>query len=285
MIRGQKTAGDDMAQNEPTLPHFERPPVSEVALSVEFAPLGDWKLSNVVKYWQAIQDEYPDIQVQPELPPAIENFDQGMLGQQQFVRFGGPPEHLRFWLVGNPPANLMQIQRDRFIVNWRKVSGQEIYPRYAREIRPRFVHQWSNFQAFLSGHGLGSPTVLQCEVTYINDIVRGDGWNSIDDLPQLLTSWSGKRSGNYLPSLESLNLGCSFLMVPENGRLYVTVQHLKRAIDSAEVIQIRLFARGKPQSGNDTDVMKCMDLCHEWIVRGFTDITSEPAHKRWERRT
>lgn len=32
-----------------------------------------------------------------------------------------------------------------------------------------------------------------------------------------------------------------------------------------------------------TDMEECFEMAHEWIVRGFTDLTSIQAHKQWGR--
>ena len=56
------------------LPEFDNPPVSEVVLSIEFAPLENWRGPYAGLYWGTIKEEYPDTEVHPALPSQIEKF-------------------------------------------------------------------------------------------------------------------------------------------------------------------------------------------------------------------
>lgn len=273
-----------MPQNDSDLPEFQNPPVSEVALSVEFLPLQRWLSPYAGLYWDQISNEYPGIAVHAPLPSQIEKFGGEFWQNRATMRVALPsPDFNRVWFLSEPPTRLIQIQRDRYIVNWRKVQGNEAYPRYRDEIRPRFQKEWGRFKEFVVSRELGDIEVQQCEITYVNDIIQGQGWNSVADMPRIFSRWSDQRSGKFLPSAESVELSGSFLMPEELGRLHFAVQHLRREIDDTQVIQLRLTARGKPGSGSDADVLEWMDHGRNWIVRGFTDLTTAEMHRLWQR--
>jgi hypothetical protein len=80
------------------------------------------------------------------LPSQIEAFS-GELPQTPTFRVElVNPDVTRFWFLAEPPTRLIQVQRDHFIINWRKVRGDEIYPRYQSEMRPRFEREWNEFK-------------------------------------------------------------------------------------------------------------------------------------------
>ena len=79
--------------------------------------------------------EYPKTEELPPLPSQIEKFGEEL----QQAQVSGPrlqfmdPNATRFWFIGDPGTRLIQVQRDRFVINWRKVTGDEAYPRYEKE--------------------------------------------------------------------------------------------------------------------------------------------------------
>lgn len=267
------------------LPEFDKPPVSEVALSVEFSALENWRGPHAGLYWATIQKEYPNTEVRPPLPSQIEGFGGSVWQRPGFRLELASPDINRFWFLSDPPTKLIQVQRDRFIINWRKVKGDEIYPRYFKEMRPRFEREWKGFKDFIAVQKIGVVSPQQCEVTYVNDILKDEEWKSFDESLDLFAPWWKKGSDGFLPSPENLALSGSFTFQDQSGRLHFVVQRTIRGIDNKEAVQFQLIARGKPSSENDVDLLKWMDLGHEWIVRGFTDLTSNHAHKLWGRKS
>ena len=266
------------------LPEFENPPVSEVALSVAFSPLPQWQSPHAGLYWGRIRSRYPHTEVHPPIPLQIEQFGD-QFWQTPMVRFQiAEADIARTWFLAEPKTHIIQVQRDRFITNWRKVEGTETYPRYLKEVRPRFVKEWNEFKEFAAEQNVGEISVQQCEITYINDVIQGEGWSDFREALELFSpQWPGKHDV-FLPIPETLSTVGSFRMPGELGRLHFAIQHVRRQIDNRQALQLRLIARGKPNSGSDADVMEWMDIGHEWIVRGFADLTSDRAHDLWKRR-
>ena len=65
------------------------------------------------------------------------------------------------------------------------------------------------------------------------------------------------------------------------GRLHVSVE--PRFQDEHPFFRMSLTARGRP-AGTDFDgVRRFLDVGREWIVKGFTDFTTEAMHKLWRR--
>jgi uncharacterized protein (TIGR04255 family) len=265
------------------LPEYDNPPVVEVALSVEFLPLAGWRSPYAGRYWESLGLEYPTTEEMPPLPSSIETFNNEATAPQlptPRIQFAEPISS-RFWFISESGSELIQVQRDRFTTNWRKVTGEETYPRYDRSIRPRFIKEFARFQSFVTSAGLGSIEPQQCEVTYVNNIVRGEAWDTFADLSRLFSFWSGRGSSGFLPEPESLNFSGSFLMPEKRGRLRFSVQHAISSTDMREIVQVQITARGRPASTTDEDVWAWLDFGRDWIVRGFTDLTTPKAHSIW----
>jgi uncharacterized protein (TIGR04255 family) len=269
------------------LPEYDAPPVSEVALSIEFLPLANWRGPHAGRFWNQISTLYPKTEEMPPLPSEIERFGPDISRFQALVpRFQlMDAQAQRFWFIADPATRLIQVQRDRFIINWRKITGDETYPRYEKEMRPRFEREWMLFQTFVLESDLGQIDVQQCEVTYVNHIVKGEGWETPSEAVSIFSHWSGSGSDGFLPPFESLNANGTFLIEQDKGRLYFFIHRVIRTIDQKEAIQVQLTARGRPSTSSNADVLAWMDLGREWIVRGFTDLTTPRAHSLWKRRT
>ena len=265
------------------LPKFQRPPVSEVAMAVQFSPLKGWRSPHAGIYWGHIQERFPKTESHSPLPPQIEKFDGEFPGTPQFHMEIVSPERMRFWFLSEPPINLIQVQSDRFILNWRKTTDTDHYPGYSTDLRPRLKNEWEQFCRFLSSQKIEEAEVQQCELTYVNTVFRGDGWNGSTDAIKLLRGWWHEEKEDFLPEPEALAITASFQMPGQQGRLHFTVQPVFSPIEQKAALQLQLVARGKPASSQVEDVLAWMDLAHEWIVRGFVDLTSRSAHEQWKR--
>ncbi len=162
-----------MADERP-LPRVPAPPISGGwASPLQFFPLEKWRLPHAGLFWSAIKDQYPNTEVQTPLQEQTEKY-----GEEFWVTPGVQiqvlnPDVTRFWFLDKENLNLIQIQRDRFIVNWRKLDSGKDYPQYEKTLRPRLQKEWSAFKAFLKEQNIDEPRVNQCEVTYVNDIPIG----------------------------------------------------------------------------------------------------------------
>jgi uncharacterized protein (TIGR04255 family) len=270
-----------LATSAPT-PDYQRPPVVETYLGVQFASLAQFSIPHFGLYWAKIRDNFPQFEVQPLLTPAVEQFE-----PRPFVRpkleleLVRVPE-LRCWFIEKSGTMLNQVQRDRFVHNWRKLKPDDAYVHY-NKIKPSFIKEWNTFCEFLNEAKIGQPEVNQCEMMYVNHIELGQGWESYGELNKVISSWSGMSSINFLPVPESVTMGARYVLPEKQGRLHIEMQPAVTQ-DAKEILQLNLTARGKPQAASLESILEWFDLGHEWIVRGFTDFTSLEMHKHWGRK-
>jgi uncharacterized protein (TIGR04255 family) len=266
------------------LPEFADPPVNETVLSIQFAPIANFWIPHYGLYWATIRREFPRFEVHPALPSVTEQFGEPVMRQASLgIQLIKEPD-VRCWFLDQGGGRLIQVQRDRFIHNWRQISGKENYPRYP-SVRQTLETEWSRFCDFLRTEGLDSPQVNQCEVTYVNHIEYGRGWNGYGELNKAISLWSGAGSSNFLPSPERANMEVHYRLPSDLGRLHVSVEPVIRARDSKEVLQLTLTARGAPKSSSVTGILDWMDLGRAWVVKGFTDFTTASMHAIWGRQS
>lgn len=262
------------------LPDFQQPPVDEVALSIQFPPIQGFNVQHYGLYWQRVRSEYPRFEVQQPISNMMEQFGPTTVGHQIGFQLLALPE-IRGWYLDQSGNRLVQVQRDRFVHNWRKLSGNEAYPRYP-SIRESLEKEWERFCEFLKAEKLERPTVNQCEVLYVNNVEYERGWSGYGELDKVIATLATPRSKNrFLPSPERVSMQVVYRLAEDAGRLYVSVSPVIRARDGKEVLQMSLTARGAPKSSNNEDVFAWLDLGRKWVVRGFADFTTPEMHTVW----
>jgi len=271
-----------MANQKKSLPKFKDPPVIETVLDVHFALLEQFSIPHFGLYWDKIRDKYPVISVHPPLSIVTDQsvLEKKSLGQPKVKFISG--DHVRCWFIDKEQNHLIQVQKDRFIFNWRKVTGTELYPSFDK-FKPKFKTEWTKFCSFLDSEGIPTPQVKQCEVTYVNHFEIGRETNSFGEIAKVMNLWKSQKSDSFLPNPDIVRFNTSFSFPDKKGKLHISLEPTLRGRDAKEIIQLRLIARGQPQSSNLEDILAWFEIGHEWIVKGFTDLTTSEMHKLWGR--
>jgi uncharacterized protein (TIGR04255 family) len=266
-------------------PRFDKPPVIETVFSIEFAPLSEWTIPYFGLYWSTIRDRYPKHNVQPLVISQIENLSERVAPQKpvEITISEGPAALVRCWFFNEPETELVQIQRDRFIFNWKKGLVDQPYPHYD-VIRPALIREWNHFEDFVDRNKLGKKEIRQCEVIYINHIDLGVGWKSYGELNSVLAPWSGATSGCLLENPEDIEIGARYRLPEGRGRMHIKAQPAIRNIDHKEIIQLTLTARGRPASSGPSSALDWFDFVQPLVAQSFADFTTPKMHAIWGRR-
>ncbi len=266
------------------LPKFGRPPVVEVALGAYFPPL-PLTAGHLGLLWDRWRTRYPRSEDQPGLPPVqAEVF--GATQPVPVVLFGQPP--VRVW-YRSEGGELVQVQKDRVVHNWRKADQPEgAYPHY-EQVRPQFERDLIDFESLVRDEGLGPLSINQVEVTYVNAIMPATRGGTAD-LTRIFRVWSGQW-GSFLPREEDGGFSARFT-IPDFGgkpvgRLHVTA-FISPQFDPKEggisyPISLQIFARGIPLGDGIPGALAFSDLGHEWVVRGFDAMTTPEMHLVWDK--
>lgn len=259
------------------LPDFREPPLQEVALSVQFTPLDALSVPHIGLLWDGFRERFPKTEEHPPIEPAFERFGAVQIREPIRLRVRQKYPRPRVWFVNDEETNLLQIQEDRFVSNWRRRSAEAEYPRYPI-LRKSFLGDFGTFQDFVRTHDLGELDLVQCEVTYVNHFELPEPLT----IGEAVTVFRESYSEPFLPDIEGGALRLRYVITCADkpcGRL-----HVHADLSRQSGVRLVLTARGPLRGGESTEgVCGFFDLGHEWIVRGFTAMTSGQLHKKWGR--
>jgi uncharacterized protein (TIGR04255 family) len=256
-----------------TLPSYKNPPVNEVVCGLRFDNPDKLRIPHIGFLWDKFRADYPIIQHAPPIASA-----KGEILVDQATGMPLP----RVWFINRSDDQLIQFQCDRFYFNWRK--RQNDYPRYDHVIKS-FESVLNEIVIFFDELEFGELRPIEYELSYINHIPKGQGWNTIDDLPRIFLdhAWE-KTKERFLPKPEKVSWQKEFLLPEKKGHLIVSCKQAIQKEDKVPLLVLELKTRGIDESATKDRMREWFDLAHEWIVRGFTDLTTPEIQKRiWER--
>jgi len=254
------------------LPEYDNPPLNEVVCGILFRRIDDLLNPYLGILWEKYKPEYSQCREVVPLLPLIENFDRRPQPEAPYIDVEAPLLP-RTWFVHADGNGVIQIQRDRFHHNWRKMRPDDEYPRY-QSVIDMFRTHLEKFVQFLDENQLGTLTPLQYELTYINHIMKGEGWETIGDVGRVFPSLSLQASKySFLPSPETINWQASFTLPNRVGRLHTKLQSAMRRDDGHPLLMFELTARGIGDYTTLDTMWNWFAMAHEWVVRGFTDLT------------
>lgn len=265
-----------------TLPEYDNPPLTEVVCGVSFQSLDGFIATHFGILWGIFQPDFPKADELAPLASPIEIIEgQNYEAKLDFIDIPPLPRQM---FTSQDGRNVIQIQRDRFIFNWRKLELDDAYPRYEK-VFSEFKNKLNSLNDFLiNGEMQIIPT--QYELTYVNQIEVDDFSQDSNDLIKIFPYFQTKIENSLiLEEPENINSRISFLLPNKLGRLYATIRTgATRKKDNKKIVIFDLTVRGF-NSNNLDDMDKWFEIAREWIVKGFTDLTSEKIQKEaWKRR-
>lgn len=230
--------------------------------------------------WQRFYKEFPSLQELPPIDTPEENFGPNQV-RSITVQLMGPGPVPRHWFLSRDQTRVIQVQSDRFVMNWRQVHPEEPYPRY-ETLRQEFEQHYATYRHFLTEQGLGTVTVRQAEVSYVNRVAI-DETKSPKALPDVLRTWrpSYGPEASFLGMPNEVRLVESHLISDKEGpyaRLYISAEP---ALGPAFLINLTM--RGRPRGTGLRSSLAFFDGARDRIVRAFTAVTTEQMHTLWRR--
>ena len=154
---------------------FEKPPINEVSIGMQLAPLPNLRSEHVGLFWNRLRGAFPN--------------------SQQIAPLGGlthmPPEVFpmpRFWFIAKDDATLIQIQKSAFLFNWRLRA--EEYPRFERVFEAYRKHRSAFIQFLKEDLNTGKIEQAKYQLTYVNLFEDVPYWSGTEDTPKLLPSFA-----------------------------------------------------------------------------------------------
>lgn len=261
---------------ENSLVDFDNPPVNEVVCGIGFQPLERLFAPYIGLWWCENQKAFPIVR---KAQPIIGPIEQNALN---FLE--------RTMLVAQDETQMIQLQPTRFYYNWIKAQDTEDYPRYSR-VYKAFVDWLAKFTRFVEANDIGVIDRLEYNLTYVNYIPQGHGWDSLKDIHKVLpdVSWRKTRSRKYLSEPADLNFRYVFPIREQPGRLTATIQRGIRRTDQVPILRLELAAQAAVADGlaehSDQSMAEWFGAARKAIVLGFLDLTDGNVQlKYWGRR-
>jgi len=262
-------------------PDFAHPPVVELVLGAQFSPLTKLTAGHFGLFWSRLgQDKWVSPQDAPPLEDQFELFDRPRWSRpgELKVRLESAPSPDRFLLADRHDDRLLQIQRTRFLFNWRKRSGS--YPSYRRLIE-EFEEMYGRFTTFVRESGLGEVQLNQWELTYVDVFPKDEYWQGPDDWSKFLPGLFSNPPKSPGLQLEQGTAEWKYVINPNRGRLHVVAHPGQWREGSRDALRLQMTARGPVGKGGAESLRAGLDLGHEIAVQTFLQFTSEDAQQRW----
>lgn len=254
------------------LPDYDRPPVVEVVIGLTFQPLRTLRVAHYGVIWESIRDEFPITEQAPPLG-IEESVDSLPIGAWLFLP--------RAWFLNSARDQLIQFQHDRLYVNWRSHYDNKPYPHYDA-IVGLFEEKSKKIGDILRAESIGEMVPKQYELKYVNHIPQGTAWKTFQDLPDVFPDfcWRAPKK-RFLPAAIAGTWSAVFPMPDGAGNLIARMQPGTRVVEDEkqEIITLEMVAQGPKMTSEAMSARVWFDLAHEWIVKGFADITSESVQR------
>lgn len=254
---------------------------------------------------QQLRQELPIRSGQAIVPPVEESFDRPPARSSLEIRLEGPTALPRIVFESEDGVQLVQLQPHRLTLNWRGYNADTPYPRY-QLLRRRFRQLLKRLTVALDEMGQPHPVNLS-QVTYVNPIeypgvsTSDDVGRTHPDLAKIINRLRPRPRGAFLPEAEDAQLQARWRIPAEAigrtgapaGRLHLSVTPgLKppggvslapgaKPPEQTPIYLVNLTAHVMPRGGSVDKAMEAMDVGHEWVVRGFKDLTTTEMHKHW----
>jgi uncharacterized protein (TIGR04255 family) len=256
--------------------NFKSPPIVEVALSIQFRTLSKFHAALLGEVWREFRSDYPHISYANKLEHQIERFGASQPVPQHRLTFSDFPETPRAMFASNSNEYLIQVQEDRFILNWRKLEGF-VYPKHERLSQILFK-EFERFKRVIGEFDVGDVTPDQIEITNVNHIETAE--QSVSKIFDGILS----NVGLSKEPIEGFN--CAFTKLYKRdeqdvGRIYTQLEKSKRRHDFQDIYVVKITGRAQPKQSNTDAMRDDFSQLRLAINRVFDTVTSSTLHNQW----
>ena len=259
------------------LPDFERPPLGEVVLGVQFSNPTGYSQIYAGEVWNLFRSQYPRVEEYQPLQPTFETFGPNAHAVSNQIAFLDGPLHDRYWFLKEDQSQLIQFQQDRLLHNWRKGDGSVPYPRFEKMVE-QFEHEMRSLEQYCSKLAPQSLQINQCEISYVNQILVESSYQ-ISDWLRFVQFDQTQPDGFSFSLRESI-------VSPDGtpqARLICEVGEA-RSVNGQRFITVALTVRGAPSAPTIEAAIGFLRENRSIIVKKFTSLTTDRAHQIWGRK-
>ena len=248
---------------------YKNPPIDELIIGLYFdQPILPLRSEYVGLFWSEIRKEFPKIQQQVELSlpllrPSL-TFQVGLTDELYPMP--------RFWLISEDDTFLIQIQKNAFILNWRRRKTE--YPHFDN-VKSSFDAYFLLYLSFLRRElGVDTVNIQIAELTYSNVIESGEYWTGPNDTPRIIPRLSIPDPGIPVEGEPDFNYLTAYKLASDLA-LNVAVRTGRKASEAGKaVLVLELRALGALGAVNKVDADAWFNRSHAAIGHCFTAITN-----------
>lgn len=259
------------------LPDYLDPPLDEVVLGVQFAPILGYCSVDNAAIWELYKKDYPKVAEHPMLETKYETFGGANPRPAFQFQIGAPPIGSRLWFITEDEFQLLQFQPDRFLTNWRKRPRPNPYPRF-EGIAESYKNNLEKLSDFLATSFDHQMDINQAEISYIN-IVKVKDFAEVSDWFKIWKVSSLK--------MEAVSTSFTEIITDSNGKPFARLSHDLQSVyttdNKEKAFRLSFTYRGKPSENTIDSAMDFFKAGRENIVNRFDEITTNKAHKAWDK--
>lgn len=251
---------------------YENPPIDEIVCGISFDSIKELRSGHFGILWQKFRPDFPKVEDQnPINPILIEVFEN--------------PDKLplpRVWFIHRDENEIIQVQRNCFLHNWRKRRIDDEYLGYEK-VAENFERYLSRFQEFLVEESLGHLVPKQYELTYIDIIPKGQGWESPGDLEKVFPNLlSLTKQSIFLNNIKGINWQIILELPNGLGEVAISIRNAQRISNEQELIHMEF----KAVSSQAYQPMRgWFDDAHNTITNLFCNLISDEIQEEfWGRK-
>ena len=253
---------------------YENPPLNEVICGIHFNEITTLRAGHLGFLWQRLGPNFTSTEDHPVwFNPTSE---------EAVTDYSIPPLLPRVWFVHTDETELIQMQLNRFVYNWRKRGNDDKYPGYPI-VMGNFEKYLSCFKDFLSDQQLGDFTPRRYELAYVNHILENEGWETLRDFEKVLPNFIAYKGQNtFPPNISEIHWKMGFRLPDDSGQLQLLIRNARRIADDRPLLRIQFRAiRNQPHP----EMRKWFDSAHDVIRDIFSNLAShEIQEKYWGRK-
>jgi hypothetical protein len=251
-------------------PEFEQPPINEIVIGVSFQRPPRLTLAQLGRFWGNIQKDFPATE------------DHSPIGDLAGATLADGLPLPRLWLVEASGNKLLQLQVDRFYLNWRRQRDGDEYPRFHALLK-LFDTYWNAFRAFV-GEFEEAPLVLAgAELAKISHFPEGVGWGNAADLGSVLTFVvpPDLKGGD----LQNLAFRCAINFDGSAVTADLKMGRLREPDKGVTILEMRASPTGvKGVNATDARLGEKFTSANQLLNFAFTSLTTDRMQTEWGRK-
>ena len=249
---------------------FNQPPLNEIVFQIGFPAISGLTPVHAGLFWSQIRNEFPIVQSAARVGfPATFDTTAGLL-----------PDN-RVWLIHKDNSQVIQIQNDRFMFNWRDVGEGVSYPGFER-LYPTFKDHLKQFADFLESEEKRPNSYSGFELTYINH-VRPGIWREWNELGDVFPAFDWRRNPTAMPAVSGFRHFAQCTLPNDEGELRVTVDSRTHKQTKEKLFYYEIKVTDSDRELGLESIDSVFLPAHDRLVQTLISMTSKGIQDSWNR--